>query len=438
MLRRFSAESPVPAKSMEREHYEGRASHRRVDGRALFVVPTYATNGESINAFMSTTVGMTSALRSWFKGVDVLTPAGFVSSSEERGSLTTARPLSSAIVHSVPQFVRVFLGDVRATARARRFIKTASDVASEHYDLVIQVHRRFVGAGQHIARASSAPYVLKVEAIETREERDWGVRRPGWARLAEWLGERRLFEKADLLLPISTELDAQLESMGIPAHKRVVVPSGVDPALFAPGPVDAELAREHHLQQARPRVGWVGGFRPFHGLELLPDFADRLHADFPDAILYLIGAGPLRRNVERSMSSRSWVRLPGAVPHDQVSRWLRCFDVAILPSTAREFHYSPLKLYEYLACGAPVVAAGVGDIAQELVHKQDAFLVPPGNADALADGVLAVLTTPGLRQHLALSGRRKAESEFSWQARAALLMQAVLDRGLLPALEQAR
>jgi glycosyltransferase involved in cell wall biosynthesis len=420
---------PSADESFDRARGADRVVSQQDFGAALFILPTYSTHREAIDAFKSTAVGLTSALRSWFGTVDILTPLGLFGTIQQR-PMPPATSISPRIVaRSLPRSLRVLFGDARAVVRAGRFATTASKLPLDQYDLIVRLHRRFVNAGQHMARA--APLVLKVEAIETREEREWGVRRPGWARLTESVGERRLFRGADLLLPISTQVDEQLDRIGIPAQKRVVLPSGVDPTRFSPGTPDPRLMSELRMV-GRQRVGWVGGFRPFHGLELLPAFADLLHRDLPHAVLYLIGTGPLRREIERAMTGRTWVRFVGAVPHEEIPRWLRCFDVAILPSTTKPFHYSPLKFYEYLGCGIPVVASRVGDIEREVMDGEEALLVAPGDSGALAGGVRAVLTNPALRRRLALSGRRKAESDFSWHARASSLMDAICERGLLP------
>ena len=284
--------------------------------------------------------------------------------------------------------------------------------------------------GYDLARKLGVPFVLKVEALEVREEDSWGTHRPGWGPLVESWGEKRIISKADLLLPISTAVNGQLADLGVPASRRQVVPSGVDTQLFCPGPPDEELIANHRIG-GQQRVGWVGGFRPFHGLELLPAIADRLHEELPGAVLYLVGTGPLREEVETQMAGRAWVRMVGPVPHEEVPRWIRTFDVAVLAAGSKAFHYSPLKLYEYLACGAPVVAADVGDIGREVVNGREAVLVPPGDPEAVVDAVRTLLLSPARRHSLSSAAREKAVSNFSWDTRAISVIRALRDRNLL-------
>ena len=91
--------------------------------------------------------------------------------------------------------------------------------------------------------------------------------------------------------------------------------------------------------------------------------------------------------------------------------------VAPYPALAG-FGYSPLKLYEYLAAGVPVVASDIGQVAEVLGGGRWGRLVPPGDPAALAVAVRSVLADPVGSRALAGVARRMALREHSWQARA--------------------
>jgi glycosyltransferase involved in cell wall biosynthesis len=399
-------------------------SHQSV----LFVLPVYPSRSESVNPFWFTAMGLTTALRKHFATVDILLPTGIFTGDDSSQGLSTG--CGTPVVRRLPQTTRVFLGDLRAAGRAQGLHRIGRSLRHRRFDIVIQLHRRFVDWGSKAAAALDAPFVLKVEALETREEARWGVRRPGWGRFAESIGEVKIFRRADLLLPISTEVDNQLAEVGVPRHKRHIVQSGVDPDVFSPGPPDDHLVRTYRMEQQH-RIGWVGGFRPFHGLGLLPALADEIHRRLPHAVLYMIGTGPKRHSLEHEMANRDWVRFVGVVRHSDVPRWIRCFDAAIVTAESGPFHYSPLKLYEYLACGTPVAAADVGDIGRDLVNGRDALLVPAGDPVALAGAVSSLVSNPALRNRVSHAARRRAVADFSWDVRAASIVRALRDRSLL-------
>src|SRR5262249_29462186 len=148
---------------------------------------------------------------------------------------------------------------------------------------VVQFHRRFHREGLALAARSGVPAVLRVEALEVREEGAWGVHRPAYGPLVERIGERRILAETDLFAPVSTEGDAVLADLGVPQTRRVVVPNGVDLDRFSPGPADDRL---HRLGLGgRFVVGWIGGFRPHHGLSQVEPVARILRAEAPEAVL---------------------------------------------------------------------------------------------------------------------------------------------------------
>ncbi|HEX9891665.1 MAG TPA: glycosyltransferase [Actinomycetota bacterium] len=396
---------------------------------ALFVLPAYPGRSASVDPFWITADGLTRALATELDGADILTPAGMLPGGDVAArALGEHRPSAGRrAVRRLPTFLRPMAGDLRAWRRARAFRTMAVSVPSGPYRLVVQLHRRFHDAGRVVARRSAAPFVLKVEALEVREEEAWGVRRLGWRRLVESKGEVRIFRSADLLAPISPEVDAHLAGLGIPEDRRVLLPSAVDTEMFSPGPPDPGLRA---IVGPAPFVaGWVGGMRPFHGLDMVPEVTRALRAQVPGAVLALVGSGPLRPWLDEVAGDG--IRPVDPVPHREVGSWLRTFDACVLLSGGADFHYSPLKLYEYLASGRPVVAPRIGEMAGLLTDGRDALLVPPGDPGAVASALARLAGNPVLAERIGRAGRELAERQGSWRSRARTLLDALATRGLL-------
>jgi glycosyltransferase involved in cell wall biosynthesis len=149
-------------------------------------------------------------------------------------------------------------------------------------------------------------------------------------------------------------------------------------------------------------------------------------------MLCLIGSGPLRDGLkERIRGLEDVVRIFDPAAHSEVPRWLRAFDVCLLLATSGPYHYSPLKLYEYLGCGRPVIAPRIGEMARVLADGRDAVLVRPGNPPEVVDAVAKLAGEPQFRAGMGRRGRLTAERIGSWQARADTIIDAVEERGLL-------
>jgi glycosyltransferase involved in cell wall biosynthesis len=341
----------------------------------------------------------------------------------------TRRSAIASTAATLPPVMRSAAGDLRALVRGFRRAGDVRVVDRGRHSLVLQYHRRFERTGLRASRALGVPFVLRVEAFETREELSWGVDRPGFRHLTERTGEVPLFRAADLLLPVSREVDDQLEGLGIDRSRRLMLPNGVDIDGFVPGDPDPKLL---DLLGARGRVvvGWIGGFRPFHGLEMIGQVAAGLLERVPGAVLCLVGSGPLKPALEDAQRDLPNLRVLPAVAHSEIPRWIHTFDVCLLLAGAGPFHYSPLKLREYMACGQAIVAPGVGEIPATVSHD-DAVLVPPGDPAAVVQAVGDLAVDSARRDRIGMNARRAAERFESWSVRAAVLRRALDERGLL-------
>jgi glycosyltransferase involved in cell wall biosynthesis len=366
-------------------------------------------------------------------GAELLSSEGLLLPEDVRALSIRGATVPSAkrvIFRALPPPARKIVAECRRWYRGRKMRLAAKRMADRPYRLVMQLHSRHQDCGLAIARRVGAPFVLRVEALEIREDAKWGTRRPIWGNLAERWGELRIIRQADLVASVSEAVDTQLAEAGIRKDRRVIIPNGVDLTLFSPGEPDADLLRANDLE-GRFVIGWVGGFRPFHGLGSIPAIADRLRAVLPGAVLCLVGTGPEREEVARRTARLGdVVRFVGPISQSDVPRWLRSFDACLLLADSDDFHYSPLKLYEYMGCGRPVVAAAVGEVRSVVSDNRSGMLVPPKDPGAVVEALCRLAGDQALRHKMGAEARRTAEASGSWEARAATLLAAVESRGL--------
>lgn len=408
----------------------------RVPGAGvLFVLPAYGGKVAAIDAASITGADLADALGVYLGGAEMLTPAGRRSPADVRAGAVRApgpRSASRSVFARLPQWLRVAVSDARDWRRAVSMRRIARSSGAHPYRLVVQLHGRHHDAGARIARSVGAPLVLRLEALEVREEAAWGIRRRGWGRLVD-RQELAIVRKADMVASVSNTLDDQLAYEDVEAARRVVIPNGVDVAMFAPGAGDPSLRAELGLE-GRWVVGWIGGFRPFHGLEMIREIAERVREAVPEVTLCLVGTGPERDGlIEATRALGDTVRILDPVAHDDVPRWLRTFDACLLLAGTGDFHYSPMKLYEYLACGRPVVASGVGQVTEILDDGRNGLVVPAGDVSATAAALVRLARDRELGERLGAAARRTAVDEASWDRRARTLIEALEARGLLPA-----
>lgn len=202
-------------------------------------------------------------------------------------------------------------------------------------------------------------------------------------------------------------------------EKVEVLPNGVDTELFKPAE-NPQAIRSGHGFGDEPVIGFVGGFQPWHGLDLLVESFALVLKEFPQAKLLLIGDGRARPMVDRKVQEfgvESSVIITGLMPQARVPDLLSIVDVAVLPypKLPEELWFSPLKLYEYMASGKAIVASRAGQIAEVIQHESNGLLVEPADVKDLAQAIIWLLRSPEERIRLGCNARRKAIEEHSWE-----------------------
>jgi len=201
------------------------------------------------------------------------------------------------------------------------------------------------------------------------------------------------------------------------SNRFIVEPDAVDSSHFIP--MSRAKARERlGLSLDMKLVLYVGRILEWKGLEILPPVARQLGNDIT---LGIVG-GSRERFVKVTGESEFPENLVFYGERDYVDMpfWIAAADAVLLTSTARnELSYrwtSPMKAFEYMACGAPIVAAGTPAL-QEIVSTSNAFFYQPDDSDSLARAISAVLNDPeeALRRG---NAALEASRVCSWRARA--------------------
>ena len=274
--------------------------------------------------------------------------------------------------------------------------------------------------GVLLAREFNVPLLLEVNAPVALEQASY--RSTGLGNLAAQ-AERWALLHADAVLAVSSPLREHIISLGADPGRVHLFPNGVDPNLFQPGPPEAAVRARLGLDDG-PVLGFVGGLRPWHGVDLLPELVERLAHRYRNLHLVIVGDGPLRPRLEEAFVERKVrkrVIFTGTLPHASVGPVVRQFDVALAPYPELDhpFYFSPLKLFEYMACGVAVVAADVGQISETVRHGKSGLLCPPGNVGALVEACHQLLSNPKLRRALGRAAAKLVHTHYTWDRNAA-------------------
>jgi glycosyltransferase involved in cell wall biosynthesis len=188
------------------------------------------------------------------------------------------------------------------------------------------------------------------------------------------------------LVCITRTLAQRMLAEGFSAAHVMVAPDGVDAKRFMISLPQREARRHVHLPEGMPIAMYVGHFYPWKGVDVLVEAARSM-----DGLVVLVGGTePDIARFRVRYAGISNVMLVGHRPHAEIPRWLRAADILILPNRGEEdisrFYTSPLKLFEYMSSGTPIIASDLPSI-REVLHEETAVFVPPGDPLALAGAV---------------------------------------------------
>jgi glycosyltransferase involved in cell wall biosynthesis len=292
-------------------------------------------------------------------------------------------------------------------------------------DVIMERYYNFAGEGMAIAAETGAIAVLEVNAPV--------VDYPGSmkrildrALLGEPMRRRRerMCAQADIIV---TPAPAILPEV-VPDGKILRLEWGADTDLFRPdasGPIPFS-------RPAETVAVFAGAFRAWHGAIHLADAMRELRArGRHDVGAVFIGDGPELPAVRRAAGALDGVVFTGALPHAHLPACLAACDIGVAPfdvdahrALSLGFYWSPLKIFEYMAAGLPVVAPVAARIPSIVEHDREGLLYDPAFPHSLT-ATLEALTDKRLRLRLGHAGRARAVRDYSWSAHCAALDAAM-------------
>lgn len=324
----------------------------------------------------------------------------------------------------LPQFAFNIQGVARVVADLKRVLPS---FVYQRYS-----YGNFIGA--QVASSLATPFVLEYNGSEVWIRRNWSVGNAGYIELAERIEEANLVA-ADVVVVVSDAMQEELVGRGVDPAKILVNPNGVDVDRYRPDVDGSEVRRRLGLD-GYTVIGFIGTFGPWHGAEVLAEaFARLLRRDptYSSRLrLLLIGDGD-RYAATRDAITAGGVAaeavFAGRTTQLEGPSYLAACDILASPhvpnADGSRFFGSPTKLFEYMAMGRGIVASDLEQIGQVLEHDRTAWLVQPGDPEALADGLQALVEDSERRDRLGRAAREDAVQRHTWLAHTKYIIDAL-------------
>lgn len=224
-------------------------------------------------------------------------------------------------------------------------------------------------------------------------------------------------------------LENYLHQLGIATDKITYLPNGVDYSRFSkPRIQDIQEVKNKLNIHNEPVVGFIGTLSlTSHPVDLLIEAFQKVHDQIPDAKLMIIGGGEDYNRLQslvKIFSLSDVVVFTGRVPPEKINIYYRLANVIVDPIYDNLVAKTrlPLKLFESWVSQVPFISSDVGDRRRILGTPPAGLLVPPGEHQALADGIIRLLANPEFGQELVSLGSNRAKL-YDWQILANSLAQ---------------
>lgn len=207
----------------------------------------------------------------------------------------------------------------------------------------------------------------------------------------------------------------------IPASKFLYEPNAVDVKAFDIAISKEDARKKLSLPASKKIAVYTGHLYGWKGVDTLAQAAKLLSDEY---LVIFVGGTPADVEVLKKKYQANTISIVGFKPHEEMPLWQKAADVLVLPNTAKEkismYYTSPMKLYEYMASGRPIIASSIPSI-REIVDEHSAYLAIPDDPDSFAKALIEVTGNPEKYDSQAKEAYKKV-LDHTWDKRAARIV----------------
>ena len=234
-------------------------------------------------------------------------------------------------------------------------------------------------------------------------------------------------KNANAIIAVTEGIKEGLIQLGIDDKKIYVISNGVNTDLFKPvedryNYIISQIRQMLEIEEHEKVVTFVGIFTWWQGIEYLIKAAPLILEKVPETKFLMVGDGEMREEWESMVSEKKLEDnfiFTGRVPYEEVPKYINASDVCVAPFIKERNErtgLSPLKLYEYLACGKPVVGSDVEGVGDFLVRYNAGITVKLEDFSELANAIIKLLKDEKLREERGRYGREYVVKNHSWES----------------------
>lgn len=290
-------------------------------------------------------------------------------------------------------------------------------IEKEKPDFLYQHHADFNYSGTILKKKLGIPFFLQCESVQFWIKEKWG--KIYFKKLLREIEEIQ-WHQADAIFVISEEVKKHMIYYGADGNKIYVNSSSVNPDVFHPDIDGTEIRKKFNLE-GKYVVGFTGTFAPWHGVEILAKAVKYLSDKISNLIVLFVGDGMLRPNIEdiiKNENVQNKVIITGMQPFNLMPNFIAACDVVVSPCVqtdeSTDFFNSPIKLFEYMGMGKPIVASMVGQQSYVIQDGVNGLHCPQKSPEGLAEAIFRLYNDPDLSGRISIQARKDAVEKYNW------------------------
>jgi glycosyltransferase involved in cell wall biosynthesis len=318
------------------------------------------------------------------------------------------------------QNLRLYFSKTDGAFKGQKTVLYCRKIAKEHNVQIIYERRTTPKISYGLNKFLRIPFVIEINALVKHEKALLGkdMDQGGAAKHMKTSFRKHFYKKANKIVCVTQNIKINIQKeYDLPSEKVVTISNGANVDLFSPK--NQKMCRKDlGLPLDAPYICFSGNLAPWQGVEYAIEAMPTIIERKSNARLIIVGGGVQKEYLERKASElnlKDHVIFTDRVNYHDVPKYINATDICVAPmTTGREKSgSSAIKIYEYLACGKPVIASNVPNI--EFIQKNDCgLLVPKDDPDAMSKAIITLLNDPERRMKMGERGRKLVVENYSW------------------------
>lgn len=196
-----------------------------------------------------------------------------------------------------------------------------------------------------------------------------------------------------------------------------IIPNGVDMKFFDSNKNNFDIRKRYKIPKNKIVITFVGAFREWHGVQDIPTISERIRKKQRNIVFLLVGNGPLFNEI-KNIKDENMI-LTGSLPYSDIPSVLFQSDILIAPFNAKRFkslerhgfYWCPLKIFEYMASGKPIVSYNFPEIKK--ITQKSALLAEIGHVDNFIENIEHLIRNEKLCKKIGKESKKLA-LEYDW------------------------